>query len=49
MGLADERSDASRIATAFEEYMGREGAAVTREMFERNVTGKVRDAQFNAT
>jgi len=48
MGLADERSDASRIVTAFRECMGREGAAVTRAMFERNLAGKVGDAQFNA-
>ena len=48
MGLADKRSDASRIATAFREYMEREGAAVTRAMFERNLAGKVDDAQFNA-
>ena len=41
MGLADERSDASRIATAFQEYMKRESAAVTRAMFERNLAGKV--------
>ena len=47
-GLANERSDASRIATAFREYMEREGAAVTRAMFERNLAGKVGDAQFNA-
>ena len=48
MGLADERSDASRIATAFRKYMEREGAAVTRAMFERNLAGKVGDVQFNA-
>ena len=40
--------DASRIATAFREYMEREGAAVTRAMFERNLAGKVGDVQFNA-
>ena len=48
MGLADQRSDASRIATVFRECMEREGAAVTRAMFERNLAGKVGDAQFNA-
>ena len=48
MGLADERSDASRIATAFREYMERGGATVTRAMFERNLSGKVGDAEFNA-
>ena len=48
MGLADERSDAVRIAAAFREYMDREGSPVTRAMFERNLAGKLGDAQFNA-
>ena len=48
MGLADGRSDAGRIAAAFGEYMDREGGRVTRAMFERNLAGKVGDAQFNA-
>ena len=48
MGLADGRSDAGRIAAAFREYMDREGAPVTRAMFERNLAGKIGDAQFNA-
>ncbi|MDE2790749.1 MAG: nucleotidyl transferase AbiEii/AbiGii toxin family protein [Paracoccaceae bacterium] len=48
MGLADERSDASRIATAFRKYMKRGGAVVTRAMFERILAGKVGDSQFNA-
>ena len=48
MGLADGRSDAGRIATTFREYMDREGSPVTRAMFERNLAGKIGDAQFNA-
>ena len=48
MGLADERSDAGWIAAAFREYMGREGAPVTRGMFERNLASKLGDAQFSA-
>ncbi len=48
MGLADERSDAVRIADSFREYMEREGGPVTRAMFERNLEGKIDDAQFNA-
>ena len=48
MGLADERSDAARIAASFREYMEREGGPVTRAMFERNLGGKIGDAQFNA-
>ena len=48
MGLADGRSDAGRIVAAFREYMEREGTPVTRAMFERNLAGKIGDAQFNA-
>ena len=48
MGLADGRSDAGRIAAVFQEYMDREGGPVTRAMFERNLAGKIGDAQFNA-
>ena len=48
MGLADERSDAARIAASFRENMEREGGPVTRAMFERNLGGKIGDAQFNA-
>ena len=48
MGLAEGRSDAGRIVAAFREYMEREGAPVTRAMFERNLAGKIGDAQFNA-
>ena len=48
MGLADERSDAARIADSFREYMEHEGGSVTRAMFERNLEGKIGDAQFNA-
>ena len=47
-GLADKRSDAARIADSFREYMEREGGPVTRAMFERNLEGKIGDAQFNA-
>lgn len=48
MGLADERIDAERIVAGFGAYMEREGDPVTRAMFERNLAGKVGDAQFNA-
>ena len=48
MGLADERSDAARIVASFREYMEREGRPVTRAMVERNLGGKITDAQFNA-
>ena len=48
MGLADERSDAQRIVAGFGEYMEREGGWVTRAIFERNLAGKIGDAQFNA-
>ena len=47
-GLTDERTDAARIAASFREYMEREGGPVTRAMFERNLGGKIGDAQFNA-
>ena len=47
-GLADERSDAQRIAAGFGKYMDREGGSVTRAMFERNLAGKIGNAQFNA-
>ncbi|MDE0108355.1 MAG: nucleotidyl transferase AbiEii/AbiGii toxin family protein [Bryobacterales bacterium] len=47
-GLADKRIDAGRIAAAFGAHMEREGDPVTRAMFERNLAGKVGDAQFNA-
>ncbi len=48
MRLADERSDPERIVAGFSGYMEREGGAVTRAMFERNLAGKIGDAQFNA-
>ena len=48
MGLADQRSDAGRIAAAFRGSMDREGGPVTRALFERNLAGKIGDAQFNA-
>ena len=48
MGLADERSNAARIADSFRKYMAHEGGSVTRAMFERNLEGKIGDAQFNA-
>ncbi|MCY3878570.1 MAG: nucleotidyl transferase AbiEii/AbiGii toxin family protein [Rhodobacteraceae bacterium] len=48
IGLADGRSDTGRIVAAFREYMEREGAPVTRGLFERNLAGKIGDAQFNA-
>ncbi len=48
MGLGDARSNPGRIAAAFREYMDRGGGPVTRAMFERNLAGKIGDAQFNA-
>lgn len=48
MGLADKRSNSERIVAGFGEYMEREGGSVTRAMFERNLAGKIGDAQFNA-
>ena len=36
------------LAAAFREYMDREGNPVARAMFERNLAGKIGDAQFNA-
>ncbi len=47
-GLAADQSDAGRIVAAFREYMERDSATVTRALFERNLAGKIGDAQFNA-
>ena len=47
-GLRDARSDPARIVAAFTGYMERDGHAVTRAMFERNLTVKLDDSQFNA-
>ena len=47
-GLADERSDAERIVSAFRQYMDRDGHRVTRAMFERNLARKLGDPQFDA-
>ena len=48
LAMGDTRSNPGRIAAAFREYMDREGGPVTRSMFERNLAGKIDDAQFNA-
>ena len=48
MGLADRRSDAERVVSTFRQYMDREGHPVTRAMFERNLAGKIGNAQFDA-
>jgi len=48
MGLGDARSNPGQIGAAFREYMDRESGPVTRAMFERNLAGKIGDAQFNA-
>ena len=48
MGLADERSDAGRIVAVFSEHLEREDSPVTHAMFERNLSGKIGNAQFNA-
>ena len=47
-GARDARSNPGRIAAAFRGYMDREGGPVTRAMFERNLAGKIGNAQFNA-
>ena len=47
-GLDSERSNAGRIVAMFQEYMDREGGAVTRAMFERNLAGKLLNPQFIA-
>ena len=48
MGLADGRSEAGRVAAAFQEYMDRDGSPMPRAMFERNLAGKIGNARFNA-
>ena len=48
IGLDDERSNAGRIVAAFQEYMARDGVAVTRALFERNLAGKLRNPQFSS-
>ncbi len=48
IGLDDERSNAGRIVAAFKEYMARDGVAVTRALFERNLSGKLRNPQFSS-
>ncbi len=48
IGLADRRSDAGRIVAAFRAYTEHEGSPVTRAMFERNLAGKIGNAQFDA-
>ena len=47
MGLADGRTNPGRIATAFRQYMDRDGRPVTRAQFERNLARKIGDTQFN--
>jgi predicted nucleotidyltransferase component of viral defense system len=37
-----------RIVKAFSEYMRREGHAVTRAQFEKNIAGKLHDSEFTA-
>ena len=37
-----------RIVEAFTAYMEREGGRVTHALFERNLSGKLRDPQFGA-
>ena len=48
IGLADGRSDPERIVAAFASYLERDGHAVSRAMFERNLAAKVNDPRFNA-
>ena len=47
-GLGDERSDPRRIVSAFREYTKHNACVITRAMFERNLAGKLGDAQFRA-
>ncbi len=48
MGLADRRSNAGRIEDMFRGHIDRDAGPVIRAMFERNLAGKLGDAQFNA-
>ena len=48
IGLNDERSNAGKIVAAFKDYMARDGVAVSRALFERNLAGKLRNPQFSA-
>ncbi len=46
--LAIPTVDATRVVSAFREYMDSGGHRVTRALFERNLAGKLRDPEFGA-
>ena len=48
VGLNDERSDARRIVSVFQQYMEREGRSVTRSVFEANLVDKLDHPSFIA-
>ena len=48
IGLDSTAADPGRIVEAFTAYMEREGGRVTRALFERNLSDKLRDPQFGA-
>ena len=45
-GLSGETTNADRIVEAFNKYLEREGGSVTRAMFERNLSQKLKDPRF---
>ena len=47
-GLNGSTADPRRIVAAFDAYMKREDGRVTRALFERNLSGKLRDPRFGA-
>ena len=47
-GLSKEDTNADRIVEAFNAYLEQEGGFVTRAMFERNLSQKLRDLRFSA-
>lgn len=48
LGLRQPGVDPARIVQAFEAYLEHEGAKVTRALFERNMAGKMENAEFIA-
>ena len=48
LATALDGADPRRIVAAFDAYMEREDGRVTRALFERNLSGKLRDPRFGA-
>ena len=48
VALQEKELDADRIIGAFLQYMAHGGHRVTRDAFQQNIAGKLRDPQFNA-